>query len=62
MPLVGKACQNYFRIADDTARISLLSSEHGACDLIHAIQKPMFKPQYQLVVQVKGVRSATSIG
>jgi len=48
----------YFRIADDTARISLLSSEHGACDLIHAIQKPMFKPQYQLVVQVKGVKSA----
>ena len=53
-----RSWQNYFRIADDTARISLLSSEHGACDLIHAIQKPMFKPQYQLVVQVKGVRSA----
>ena len=35
----------------------VVPSEHGACDLIHAVQKPMFKPQYQLVVLVKSVRS-----
>ena len=47
----------HVRFADHTAIMLVVPSEHGACDLIHAVQKPMFKPQYQLVVQVKSVRS-----
>ena len=49
--------QRTCRFADHTAIMLVVPSEHGACDLIHAVQKPMFKPQYQLVVLVKSVRS-----